>query len=46
MTPGETLKEFFKELGYDGVIMDAGTYFPNMDYIEDTNQADEGCYRP
>ena len=35
-TPGETLKEFFKELGYDGVIMDAGTYFPNMDYIEDT----------
>ena len=36
MTPGETLKEFFKELGYDGVIMDAGTYFPNMDYIEDT----------
>ena len=35
-TPGEPLKEFFKELGYDGVIMDAGPAFPNMDYIEDT----------
>ena len=36
MTPGETLKEFYKELGYDGIVMDAETYFPNMKYTEGT----------
>ena len=33
--PGETIKKFFQKLGYDGIIMDASDYFPNMNYTDD-----------
>tara|TARA_A100001388_G_C28745258_1_gene489096 strand:- start:282 stop:1415 length:1134 start_codon:yes stop_codon:yes gene_type:complete len=33
---GNIIKEFFKSLGYDGIIMDAQTYFPRMKYTEGT----------
>ena len=35
MNPGETIKNFFKELGYDGIIMNAYDYFPNMRHTDD-----------
>ena len=36
MDVGETIKEVYKELGFDGIIMDASSYFPNMEFIEDS----------
>ena len=33
---GETIKNFFQKLGYDGIVMDAETYFPRMKYTEGT----------
>lgn len=32
---GEVIKNIFKELGYDGIIMDASKHFPRMESIDD-----------